>query len=472
MESESIQIARIFKYPTWAEHYREFLPDSLEGMTQPANQLLLSLASKLSDQRKNQTPDEFLDFCLEASLTWTGEENAVRGGKIPAGKVLQKSATIRELINKIEDPIRAEQNFRNWLQRTITCNATTAEPVLKNDGSLTDPFFKASEKLAILGAKRLLAEGEKEEIFFPLSSTRLEYRPRMPIGLDIFDQDEWDGGPEFDTVLTLSGESNVGKTMLGLYIMSCLASCRKNLLIISGEDSKEENRKRILCHHLRSTPSEIAAMSEKDRTARMIQFYGDPEDPESLHHHLQTRMASVCAEEGRITPAYIRERVDKLEQTIGAPVNAVMLDYLQKAKPDGNTQRMQRDEELEVFVNQLKEDGEDKRLSLLISQVPSNAAGGKTEFLGIKEATARSYAATWGAHYIVTMNRTIEETERLRASTDKRPRINLFLCKNKNGPIGTCYGLGYPREARWRFFRSKPEMLRAVENDTPTRHSP
>lgn len=463
MESESLQIARFFKYPAWAEHYREFLPDTLEGISQPANQLFISLISKLTNQRKTQTPEEFLDFCLEASLTWTGEESTTLGKKIPIGKVLQKSSTIRELICKNEDQTRAEQNFRNWLQRTITCNATTAEPTIKPDGSLTDPFFKASEKLVILGAKRLLAEGEKEEIFFPLSNTHLEYRPRMPIGLDIFDQEEWDGGPEFDTVLTLSGESNVGKTMLGLYIMSCLASCRKNLLIISGEDSKEENRKRILCHHLRATPSEISAMPEKDRIARMLQFYGDPEDPTSLHHHLQTRMASVCAEEGRITPSYIKERVEKLEQVIQAPVNAVMIDYLQKAKPDGNTQRMQRDEELEVFVNQLKEDGENKRLSLLISQIPSNAAGGKTEFLGIKEATARSYAATWGAHYIVTMNRPLEETERLRASTDKRPRINFFLCKNKNGPIGTCYGLGYPREARWRFFRSKAEMLRATD---------
>ena len=441
----------------------------LDGFTQPANQLLIQIAYKLNAERKNQSPQQFLDHCLEASLTWTQEREELHG-KVTTGKVFQKSSTIRELIEKAEDPSRAEGNFRNWLQRTITCNATVAEPTRNSGGELTDPFYEASEKLTILKTKGLATERKGGNVFFPLKDTILEYRPRIPIGIDIFDQEEWEGGPEFDTLLTLSGESNVGKTMLGLYIMSCLAACRKNVLVISGEDSEAENKKRILCHHLRATPAEIALLSEKERDKRMKEHYGDPEDPESLHYHLQNRFASICPEEGKLTPTYIEEKIDAVEQQIQEPIHATMIDYLQKTKPDGDTRRMQRDEELEQFVNQVKENGEDKRFTLLISQVPSHAAGGKTEFLGIKEATARSYAATWGAHYIVTINRTLEETERLRESADKRPRLNLFLCKNKNGPIGTCYTLGYPREARWRFFRRKAEMLRAAETLPQPRH--
>lgn len=446
------------------------MPDMLEGFTQPSNQLLLKLLKRIDGDLIKLPPQEKLDHCLELSMTWTENEDTHRG-KVPRTELFKKANTIRELIEKTEDPIRAEKNFRSWLQRTITCNATVQEPTPGKGGELRDPYFEASEKLAILNSIRLLSDKKGGSVFFPLRDTKLEYRLRIPIGIDVFDQNEWEGGPEFDTLMLLSGESNVGKTMLGLYLMSSLATCRKNTLIISGEDSEAENKKRILCHHLRATASEIANMSEKERDRKMEENYGDPEDPESLHYHLRNKFASICPEEGKLTPSYIEEKIDAIEQEIQEPIHAIMIDYLQKTKPDGKNNRMQRDEELEVFVNQVKENGEDKRLTLLISQTPSHAVGGKTEFLGIKEATARSYAATWGAHYIVTINRTQEETERLRSSNDKRARLNFFLCKNKNGPIGTCYGLGYPKEARWRFFRTKSEMLRAVDNNPQEAHS-
>lgn len=467
MEHETLQIARVFKYPQWTSHYEEFLQEMKEGLHQPANRILLSLCQKIAPDYREATPDALLDSCLENSLTWSSEEEESRGARVPRGNLLQRSNKIRELLQKEEDPGQAEKNFRNWLQRTIACNATMVEPGFLSNGMLRDPFQEASEKLAILQSRSLYFGSKNDEIFFPLEDTSFVFLPKVPLGLDIFDQEEWGGGPEFDSVITLAGESNVGKTMLGLFLMSCLASCRKNVLVVSGEDSPQENKKRLFCHFLKLLPPEIAQMSDKERLLRMNKLYGEAEDQESLHHHLRTRFASVCPDEGKLTPSYIRERIDETENRMGEPIHAVMIDYLQKTKPDGKTNRMQRDEELEIFVNQVKEQGENKHLSLLISQVPSHAAGGATEFLGIKQATARSYAATWGAHHIVTMNRIQEETERLRGSDDKRVKINLFLCKNKNGPIGTCHAIGYPRESRWRFFRTKSEMQRAFETTAP-----
>lgn len=466
MEHETLQIARIFRYPQWTSHYEEFLKEMKEGLHQPANRILLSLCQKISPEYREASPDALLDCCLENSLTWTSEEES-QGRRVPRGNLLQQSNKIRELLQKDEDPKQAEKNFRNWLQRTITCNATMVEPGFLPNGMLRDPFQEASEKLAMLQNQSLYFGSKNDEIFFPLQDTSFVFSPRFPIGIDIFDQEELGGGPEFDSVTTLAGESNVGKTMLGLFLMSCMASCRRNVLVISGEDSPQENKKRLFCHFLKLLSPEIAKMTDKERLLRMNKLYGDFEDPKSLHYHLRTRFASVCPDEGKLTPSYIGERIDETENRMGEPIHAIMVDYLQKTKPDGKTNRMQRDEELEVFVNQLKERGENKYLSLLISQVPSHAAGGATEFLGIKQATARSYAATWGASYIITMNRTQEETERLRTSEDKRAKINLFLCKNKNGPIGTCHAIGYPRESRWRFFRTKSEMQRAFETTTP-----
>jgi hypothetical protein len=466
MEPDTLQVARFFKNPGWGAHYRDYLPDISECLQEEANRLLLNLCLRIYPELEKPTPEELLDCCVEESFNWAAKDAASL--KVTPQQVAKRSLIIRELLQKPENGLTAERAFRAWLQRNITAQAASAEPHMGSNGVLTDPIFNASEKLTTLSVLTLACKGEEEEIFFPLANTKLEYRPQVPLGIDVFDSGEWGGGPEFDTVLTLAGETNVGKTMLGLYIISCLSAQKKNVLLVSGEDSPEENRRRLLCHYLRATASEIRAMSELERQKRMEELYGDPEDPDSLHHHLRTRMSSVCPDEGRLTPKFLQEQLDRVENKIGEPIHGVMIDYLQKCRLDNPNKKMQRDEELEVFVNTLVEIGHNKHLTLLISQIPSHAAGGATEFLGIKQATARSYAATWGSHYIITMNRTMEETHRLRSSTDKRPRINLFLCKNKNGPIGTCYALGILQESRWRFFRDQNDLKRFTQNHCST----
>jgi hypothetical protein len=39
----------------------------------------------------------------------------------------------------------------------------------------------------------------------------------------------------------------------------------------------------------------------------------------------------------------------------------------------------------------------------------------------------------------------------------------MFLCKNKNGPLGTCYALGLPNQGLWKFFRTKAELERFIK---------
>ena len=180
-------------------------------------------------------------------------------------------------------------------------------------------------------------------------------------------------------------------------------------------------------------------------------------------------MAIACIPEGDFSPQKVLEKIDRTEQKTQTKIKAFMCDYLQKMTENDSSKnnRTMRDEELENTVNQIKDICQEKKsFGIVISQVPSHAAGGAQEFLSLKQAVARSYAATWGAHYVVTMNRTAEETRRLASSaTDKRPRLNLFLCKNKDGPLGVCHALGFPDQARWEFYRDKASMEKSIEYD-------
>jgi replicative DNA helicase len=180
-------------------------------------------------------------------------------------------------------------------------------------------------------------------------------------------------------------------------------------------------------------------------------------------------VAIACIPEGDFSPQKVLEKIDRTEQKTQTKIKAFMCDYLQKMTENDSSKnnRTMRDEELENTVNQIKDICQEKKsFGIVISQVPSHAAGGAQEFLSLKQAVARSYAATWGAHYVVTMNRTAEETRRLASSaTDKRPRLNLFLCKNKDGPLGVCHALGFPDQARWEFYRDKASMEKSIEYD-------
>ena len=312
-----------------------------------------------------------------------------------------------------------------------------------------------------------MAFAENEEtLAFPLSNFRLATKPKTPTAMEPFDTGELEGGAEEDTTMILSGESNIGKSHLGLFCLSSLSLRREAVLLCSGEDSLETTRRRIFAHYLRKTAKEVAAMSETERERDFEALYGSREDPQSLLYHITNNMAVACIPEGAFNPKAVEERIDAFEQKRGRKIKAFMADYLQKMgeNPVGKNARRMRDEELEATVNQLKDLCQNRKtFGLIISQVPSHAAGGNFEFLNLKQAVARSYAATWGAHYVVTVNRPAEETKRLASSRDKRPRLNLFLCKNKDGPLGVCYALGYPNEARWEFFRTKDELAAQIE---------
>jgi hypothetical protein len=243
-------------------------------------------------------------------------------------------------------------------------------------------------------------------------------------------------------------------------------------MLCSGEDSLETTRKRWFAHFLRRERDDIMKMTEMERLHAFRELYGHEEDTDSLHHHIRTGFPIACIREGEFSPQKMEEKIDAYEQKHQKKIVMFMGDYLQKMieNPAKRYTKRQRDEEMEFIVNQVREMCQKRKTSsLLISQVPSHAAGGGHEFLNLKQAVARSYAATWGAHYVITLNRTTEEIRRLATARDKRPRLNMFLCKNKDGPLGVCYTLGYPKEARWEFFRTKVELENRVESTLSTR---
>jgi len=463
MESETFQISRLLRFPALTDHYQDFYLEIRKGLTSRSTRLYLGAIVHLHTENpewaeypNSQKLESAYGSILESLSTNENEETI--------SQIIKTTSRLRSLLKSEESFKESEERFRNWLQRNIVVQASIEEPQILNDGSLKDPFSKATEltqKLVAMDPLHLQKEGR---IQFPLASLDFEEVAKIPIGLDVFDESELDGGAEYNKLLTISGESNIGKSHLGMFFESHIVAQRHTGFHGSAEDSYETTKKRLLAHFLRKSAKDIKNLSIQERKTRMIELYGDPEDKNSLHHHLQTKFGMEYFPEGLLTPKSLKEKVLRFEDQTESHVQVVMVDYLQKARLQGFHPKMQRDEELEHIVNQFAEFGEEHgHITILISQVPSHAAGGQTEFLGIRQAIARSYAATWGAHYIITANRTQEETTRLRSSEDKHPRLNLFLCKNKDNPIGTCYTLGIPEEARWKFFRQKSELERAAK---------
>jgi len=475
MDNETLHIARLIALPELANGYTEFGDQITDGLVNPALQAIYETWRK-TPSRKNSA-EENIDGLTEATLsrlrspgettlrTKSGEKITTTAAKICAALENLRHTAIRMETLPQEAKSSGEESFRSWLERSIVQKGATAEP---NYLAAADPLALALEKLKELKGKRPIFEGASEDIVFPLASYHLSSKPKTPTAIEPFDMEELEGGAEEDTTLILSGESNIGKSHLGLFSLSSLSLRREAVLLCSGEDSAETTRKRIFAHYLRRPAKDVIAMSETDRLDAFRGLYGHEEDPESLHYHIIRHVAIACIPEGAFTPQKILEKIDSVEQKTQKKIKAFMGDYLQKMNENvqGKNNRRQRDEELEFVVNQIKEICQTRKtFGIIISQVPSHAAGGQQEFLNLRQAVARSYAATWGAHHVITMNRTADETRRLASATnDKRPRLNLFLCKNKDGPLGVCYTLGYPNEARWEFFRDKAAMEREIES--------
>jgi hypothetical protein len=477
MENETLQLAKLVAWPPMRGRYGVFHQCVSRTLTAPALQAISQTLGTIRDLPEGSGPA--LDNLAEETLRRC--QGSLRGpnGKIETSpaKVAMALESLREATTRLEgytkpEKLKSETSFREWLERGIVTSSAHEEPSFL-PGS--DPIQKALETLGLLKATALAFGEDEDALSFPLSNYKLKTKPKTPTAMDPFDSVELEGGAEEDTVMILSGESNIGKSHLGLFCLSSLSLRREAVLLCSGEDSLETTRRRIFAHYLRKTAKEVAVMTEEERMKEFEALYGDRENPESLLYHITNNMAVACIPEGTFTPKAIDERIDTFEQKRGMKIKAFMADYLQKMteNPAGKNSRRMRDEELEATVNQIKDLCQTRKtFGLVISQVPSHAAGGNFEFLNLKQAVARSYAATWGAHYVVTVNRTAEETKRLASSSDKRPRLNLFLCKNKEGPLGVCYVLGYPSEARWEFFRTKPELVAQIEAEAEATHTP
>lgn len=464
MNTESLQLSRLLAFPDLSLHYREWLANQKLALSlSPSHTIILQ--SLLEIKKFSPELEDNANLLLERSL----EAKSKLRRDDPSSSTLAKClGAILELAPRLlsnpEGKAKSEESLRAWIERTILSQAAQNEPSILGD---KDPWDNAVKNLEKLRLKRWLSQDSQDDIAFPLSSYYINSKPRTPTGIEPFDLVELGGGAEEDTTLILSGETNIGKSHLGLYCLSSLSLRKQAVLLCSGEDSLETTRKRIFAHYLRKTAPEVLSMTEDERRREFRVLYGHEDDPNSLHHHISKNVAIACIPEGNFCPEKVLEKIDRAEQKTQKKIKAFMCDYLQKMTENNSSKssRSMRDEELENTVNQIKDICQDKKsFGIVISQVPSHAAGGAQEFLSLKQAVARSYAATWGAHYVVTMNRTAEETRRLASSaTDKKPRLNLFLCKNKDGPLGVCHALGFPDQARWEFYRDKISMEKSIE---------
>jgi GTP-binding protein EngB required for normal cell division len=464
MNTESLQIARLLAFPEISIHYQDWLlKDKTLFNLSPSHAIILR--AWLGIKKYSNSIEQNSDILLERSL----EARSKSKKEYPTASQLAKALeSIFDLAPKIssnpEGKLKSEESTRAWIERTILSQAAQSEPSILGNN---DPWDNAVKDLEKLRLKKWISQNSEDDIAFPLSSYYINSKPRTPTGIEPFDLVELEGGAEEDTTLILSGETNIGKSHLGLYCLSSLSLRKQAVLLCSGEDSLETTRKRIFAHYLRKTAPEVLSMTEDQRRQAFRILYGHEDDPESLHYHISKNVAIASMSEGDFSPERVLEKIDKAEQKTQKKITAFMCDYLQKMNENNSSKnsRSMRDEELENTVNQIKDICQEKKsFGIVISQVPSHAAGGSQEFLSLKQAVARSYAATWGAHYVITMNRTAEETRRLASSsTDKRPRLNLFLCKNKDGPLGVCHALGFPDQARWEFYRDKISMEKSIE---------
>jgi GTP-binding protein EngB required for normal cell division len=466
MDNQTLQLSKLIAFPALTTHYLQWLSSQeIQNNLHISHKIILK--NWIKSLPYSNSLEKNSSKLLQESITQSTRSQDLNIGKKEFFDALNKILDLAIKIEPKDVPSKkdCELSLREWIEKCLITQAAYSEPSLLTE---FDPWKAAIEKLDSLRRTKLLTDDTEADIAFPLSSYSLNTKPKTPTGIEPFDMIELEGGADEDTTLILSGETNIGKSHLGLFCLSSLSLRKEAVLLCSGEDSLETTRKRIFSHYLRRPTSEVVLMDEKARLDLFRELYGHEEDPDSLHYHIRQNVAIACIPEGGFSPEIVAEKIDRVEQKIQKKVKAFMCDYLQKMSENSATKRTKsmRDEELENTVNQIKDICQTKKsFGIVISQVPSHAAGGAQEFLNLKQAVARSYAATWGAHYVITMNRTAEETRRLASAvTDKKPRLNLFLCKNKDGPLGVCYALGFPSEARWEFFRDKTSMEREIES--------
>ena len=84
---------------------------------------------------------------------------------------------------------------------------------------------------------------EAEAVTIPITEIVSEGKDRLQIGIGEFDR-VLGGGIVSGSVILVGGNPGIGKSTLLLQMMSCLASKRKNVLYISGEESLQQTKMR------------------------------------------------------------------------------------------------------------------------------------------------------------------------------------------------------------------------------------
>lgn len=479
MTPETSHITRLLKDPSLIGHYQNYQSTIKNGLTGPSLSLLWDriCAENANKKDRSSNPKSILETSTAQALEWVlrnPNNKEVSGSSLS----LITNRIEKELSETSEEkPREREEMIRNWIERLLIQTSATAEPIFLSPNSragVEDPTSKCIRLIQELKDTPWIYSGEdKNPLYFPLQDTELNVLPKISLGLGPLEEEELGGGPEIGQVFLLSGITNVGKSHLTMFSLANLCLRKEPILIFSGEDGFDLTKKRILTVLLRCTEKHALTLNAKTRLERMRELYGNEEDPESLHHYIRRKFGLFCVPQGDLRISKISDGIKKFQDATQTNPSAFAVDYLQKCQPDKTNNRKARDEELEDFVNGLKDiANEQKNLAIIISQVGSASADGKQAFLSVKASAARSFAATWGADYILTLNRTIQETERLanaQCPEDRWPRVNIFLCKNKNGPIGTCYALGIPQKGMWKFFRTKGELDRyfKIQKESP-----
>ena len=84
---------------------------------------------------------------------------------------------------------------------------------------------------------------EKDAVPTPITEITMEERGRLQIGMGEFDR-VLGGGIVFGSMILVGGDPGIGKSTLLLQVMSLLASQRKKVLYISGEESLQQTKMR------------------------------------------------------------------------------------------------------------------------------------------------------------------------------------------------------------------------------------
>lgn len=292
-------------------------------------------------------------------------------------------------------------------------------------------------------------ESLQNQIFSPFGEETFRHfdqsEKKFSLGISPFDDNELNGGVLPGSLIMISGPTNSGKTFLCLKIALHFALHKFPILYLSAEDGPSVIAKRVWALLLNLPVSKITneiaekAFSESRQAFDLLKKY----------------FRAGCLQHSQMNPDSICDLVDYTSEP-ERPV-LIVIDYLQKIVGSNYFAKshLKRDEELEMTVNCFRDYCRTNDTCILLaSQTTSSASNGESPIIFARESAARSYAATWGSDYIITIQRTQSETMRMASSKDKTQILNLFLAKNKHGPLGACQAKFHPSSSTFSFHRN------------------